>query len=298
MPNEFAREWVDKMINTAREGVSQDLNVDLWSVPLTEMAGLLEAVSADCFVTYVFSVLLHRSPDPTGAAHYRQMVYAGRSRQSVVADLLASDEFLNRHGARARRRQPIEEFVNQTYQDVLGRRPDEAGRQTYMRIGRKWRGRAKVERNIINSAEGRRLGGGRLARIKQLRNFARQARILRMPLVGTRLRRHNEIVARLAKIERLIAMRPGGIATPSLGSAPTAVHPQLPVGAHSTADVARELTSSSATDGDLTMREVRIETLDAATATKLEKDGWVFKVAMRDARRKQSARSGSKKART
>lgn len=287
------------MITRSYEGAAQDLNLDLWNVPLAEVGGLLDAVSADCFVSYVFSVLLHRAPDPTGSAHYRQRILAGRSRQSVVRDLLASGEFTGRYGPAQRRRQPIEDFINQTYQDVLGRWPDEAGLQTYVRIGKKWRGRDKVERNILNSAEALQSGGGRLARIRALQDYARQARTLRIPFIGARLQRHNEIIARLARIERLMAMQPAHSPFQQLIAAPVQVQaPARTVHAamqHQTA-AAEEPGHVALPDGPA-LREARIETLDAATATKLEKDGWVFRIAVRDARRTAQVNSRTPAAR-
>lgn len=291
------------MITRSAEGASRELNLDLWNVPLAEVGGLLDAVSAESFVAYAFSVLLNREADPSGSAHYRLRIMAGRSRQSVVRDLLGSAEFQERYGEQQRRKQPIEDFVNQVYQDVLGRWPDEAGMQTYVRIGRKWRGRAKVERNILNSAEALQSGGGRLARIRALQAYARQERILRLPFFGAQLRRHNELVARLARIERAIAMQPAPGAIQSLLAA------QLPAAA-SARNVQPEMSpqasapaASQAVPPELAqppapaLREARIDTLDAATATKLEKDGWVFRVAVRDARRTAALNSSASTAR-
>ena len=136
-----------------------------------------------------------------------------------------------------------------------------------------------------------------MARIKALQAYARQERVLQLPIIGTSLRRHNEIVARLARIERTMGTRGLGGVAQQLSTAPLPVHP--PVAAaldpapHSASAVSQPLHQP-----DLPMlREARIETLDAATATKLEKDGWVFRAAVRDARRKESVKSRPEKAR-
>lgn len=275
--------------------VSQKLNIDLSNVPLAEMDGLLDAVSIESFLDYAFKVLLHRSPDSAGAVHYRQRILAGNSRPSVVCDLLASGEFKDRHGAKHRRAQPIEEFVNQTYQDILGRWPDEDGRQTYMRIGRKWRGRAKVERNILNSPEAWQTGGSRLARIQALQAYAAQSRWLKLPMIGTRLRRHNEMVARLVRIERLMAVR-GDVSGIQKLITPTGSVP-----GHDLAGLIEQQAAPPPLDATHVhqpmLREARIDTLDSATASKLETDGWVFRVAVRDARRKEVARTNPASAR-
>ena len=282
------------MITRSDQGAARDLNLDLWNVHPAGVGGLLDAVSVDSFLAYAFSVLLHREPDPSGSAHYRQRIMAGHSRQSVVRDLLASGEFGERYGAQQRRQQPLEDFINQIYQDVLGRWPDEAGMQTYVRIGSKWRGREKVERNILNSAEALQSGGGRLARVRGLQAYARQARTLRIPFIGERLRRHNEIVARLARIEHRLATQPAASSLQQLlaaqvhvPAAPAPVHPVMsPQSASS--DAAPVAAAEPAPAPAAVLREARIDTLDAATATKLEKDGWVFRVAVRDARRTAS----------
>lgn len=296
------------MTTRSDEGAIQELDLDLWKIQLAEVGGLLEAVSIDSFLAYVFSVLLQREPDASGSDHYRRRIQQGHSRQSVVRDLLASGEFTERYGKSQRRRQPIDEFINQTYQDVLGRWPDEDGMQTYVRIGRKWRGRDKVERNILNSAEAMQSGGGRLARIRALQNYARQARTLRLPIIGTRLRRHNEIIARLARVEWLLAMRPEPevlhptalqqlLASASQGHGqPRPVEPVMSLAPVQPASVAvAEEPLRVMPHARPALREARIETLDSATATKLQKDGWVFRVAMRDARRAEQGK-GSKPA--
>lgn len=291
------------MTTRSHEGAIQELDLDLWKIPLDEVGGLLEAVSIDSFIAYVFSVLLQREPDLAGSDHYRQRIQQGHSRQSVVVNLLASGEFTERYGDAQRRRQPIEEFVNQAFQDVLGRWPDEDGLQAYVRIGRKWRGRKKVERNLLNSAEAIQSGGGRLARIRDLQLYARQARTLRLPVIGTRLRRHNEIIARLARVERLLAMQPepavlhptalqqllGG--TSQDHSQPQPVEPVISLApVHANLVAAAEEPLRVMPHAGPALREARIETLDSATATKLQKDGWVFRVAMRDARRTEQTK--------
>jgi hypothetical protein len=288
------------MITVPRELAGRELDLDLSSKSPSEAAGLLDAVSFDSFLGYIFNVLLHRAPDQGGAAHYRKRVNAGASRQSVVADLLASREFQDRHGVKSRRRQPLEDFVKQTYQDVLGRWPDEDGRKTYIRIGSKWRGRSKVERTILNSPEAQRSGGGRLARIKALEAYARQSRLLKLPVIGTGLRRHNDLVARLARIEHLLSGRVLGTPAQQLAAAlppapapAPAMVPNLLEAVPHTIAPAKPAPDNS---GLPALREAHIETLDAATATKLEKDGWVFRVAVRDARRKNLAKGEPEKA--
>lgn len=282
---------MDRMIAQPHGGHFCELDVDLWSVPVAELHATLDAVSVDSFLNHVFSVLLHREPDVSGAEHYRNRIRMGHSRQSVVRDVLRAAEFRERHGAKARRAQPIEDFVNQTYQDVLDRWPDEDGRLTYIRIGQKWRGRAKVERNILASPEAIRLGGGRLARIRVFQDYARAARWLRVPVIGARLRRRNEMMARLARIELRLASQPvlqHHISAPAPVVPADIIRAVPPV--FEPVPAASEIAAAGQLDHPL-LREARIETLDPDTASKLERDGWVFRVALRDARRKESVQS-------
>ncbi|NKJ00044.1 DUF4214 domain-containing protein [Novosphingobium sp. SG707] len=265
---------------------SDGLDIDLWPLAGPLVLRLLDAVSIECFLSYIYRVLLGRDSDPIGGAHYRRLILAGLPRQSVVKNLLKSREFVENHGSKQRSALPIEEFVNQTYLDILGRWPDEDGRQTYIRIGSRRGGRARVERNILRSAEGLETGGGRIGRIRLLETYARQARVLALPLVGQWLRRNNELLARFAKLEVMLAIRPvaGGmpIVTPRPVAAAIPEAPPMPQ------SIMQAITNGSKEDTTVRKgRTMRVETVDPATAKTLEKDGWVFRVAVRDARRRE-----------
>lgn len=177
------------------------LDVNLQVLLPAQAARYLDLVPFDTFLTYVFAVLLNRAVDPVGRQHYRALAAAGTSRHGVVRDLLASGEFTRRYGSRQRAAQPVDDFINQTYQDVLGRWPDADGLATYRRIAARWRGRQRVTANIIGSGEALRRGGGRLGRIASLQAYVGKARAFRLPLLGRWLRRRNAVRIRLDRIE-------------------------------------------------------------------------------------------------
>lgn len=177
------------------------LDINLQTLPPAQAARYLDLVPFDTFLTYVFAVLLNRAVDPVGRRHYRALAKAGTSRNGVVRDLLASGEFTRRYGSRQRAVQPVDDFINQTYQDVLGRWPDADGLATYRRIAGQWRGRGRVTANIIGSAEALRRGGGRMGRIASLQAYAGKARAFRLPLLGRWLRRRDAVRIRLDRIE-------------------------------------------------------------------------------------------------
>jgi hypothetical protein len=282
--------------------------MDLWPLSGTRVLRLLDAVSFDCFLAYAYKVLLARDPDESGSTHYRRLIVAGRSRQSIVADLLKSREFQDAYGVKQRNTLPVEDFVNKIYLETLGRWPDEDGRQTYIRIASRWRGRTKVERNILSSGEAMASGGGRLGRIHLLETYAGQAHLLSLPIVGRWLKRSNELLARLAGLEVMLADRPLSGTAPFAGarlpfhSIPDVSPPpnsiletvahvrsatrEAPVPAPA---VALSTAPAAASPPKRGGRIARVEAIDPETAKSLEKDGWVFRVAVRDARRREAA---------
>lgn len=276
------------MIARQPDFAGRGLNIDLWALPAGQAMRLLDAVSIECFIAYLYEVLLQRAADPSGMTHYRQHILTGKSRRAVARDFLRSREFTTLNGRKQRRALPIDEFVSLTYQDILGRMPDEEGRQTYTRIGSKRGGRDKVERNILKSPEALEAGGGRLARIRALDAYARQAWLLKLPVVGRILRRENELMSRLASIEVQMGGRSPATLQPfaaprtSSAAAPSSILDtvaQVPA-----SNPAEAAAVSSYKPG---ARLARIDTLDAGTARKLEEDGWLFRVAVRDARRQE-----------
>jgi hypothetical protein len=184
-----------------RPAAARLIDVNLHALPADEAARLLDAAPFDRFLDYAFTVLLNRAADPVGQRHYRALADGGKSRRAIVRDLLRSAEFTHRYGPRQRAAQPLDDFINQVYQDVLGRWPDADGLATYRRIGARYGGRGRVIANILQSAEGQRRGGGRLGRIASLQAFARYERLLRLPVLGAWLRRRDAARVRLERIE-------------------------------------------------------------------------------------------------
>jgi hypothetical protein len=130
------------------------------------------------------------------------------ARQLIVDNLLKSTEFSDQQSEEKRLSLSVDEFVNKCYIDILGRWPDEEGRQTYTRLAALEGGRARVESDILGSSEAMEAGWGRIGRIRLLKDYARQARILSLPLIGIWFRRSNELLTRLATLEVMLAKRP------------------------------------------------------------------------------------------
>lgn len=286
------------------ELTADGLEMDLWQLSGTRILRLFDVVTVERFLAYTYKVLLDRDPDENGLIHYRHRIASGWSRQAIVADLLKSREYQD--GLRQRRELPVGDFVNKIYQEVLRRWPDEEGRQTYIRIALRRGGRAKVERNILSSPEAMASGGGRLGRVGMLETYAREARLLSVPIIGRWLARSNELLARVAALEILLAARPASGVTPPSGArlpfhqipevspAPTNIleavaHVRSAVEEPPAAIPAMTGTASTASGAKRAGRVARVETIDPETAKSLEKDGWVFRVAVRDARRREAA---------
>ena len=238
-------------------GAARLIDVNLHALPVDEAARLLDVVPFDQFLDYAFTVLLNRAVDPVGQRHYRALADGGKSRRAIVHDLLRSDEFTRRYGTRQRASQPLDDFINQVYQDVLGRWPDTDGLNTYRRIAARRGDRRRVIANVLQSAEGHRRGGGRLGRIASLQAFAHHERLLRLPLLGGWLRRNDAARIRLERLE----LGQKALAT-------QLAQLQLQAGATSHAD------------------EVALPPLDAAAlADPAAVDEWTYRSALRRARR-------------
>lgn len=276
---------------------SRQVNIDLWSVP-AENTRIIDAVSVESFLAYIYDVLFGRAPDASGVAHYRQRLAKGKSRQSIVRDMITSGEFQSRYGKAQREQQDLKDFVVQTYQDTLGRWPDDEGLQTYIRIGSKRNGRKRVERNILNSPEALVLGGGKLARIKALESYANQAWLIDLPLLGRFLQRRNDLLARIERLEMLVGgstaqmgMPQGNEAFVRAIAAIEAAAPRtiLDTIAHVPTD---GIEAPAATSGLRPgVKVARTDVLDKDASRQVQQEGWVFRVAVRDARRQQAMKN-------
>lgn len=273
------------------------VNIDLWSAP-ADSTRILDAVSVESFLAYVYDVLFGRAPDASGIAHYRQRLTNGKSRQSIVRDMIASEEFQSRYGKAQREQQDLKDFVVQTYQDTLGRWPDDEGLQTYMRIGSKRNGRKRVAHNILNSAEAQMLGGGKLARIRALEGYASQAWMLDLPLLGRFLRRRNDLLARVERLEMLVGGSTAQMGMPqgteafvrAIAAIEAAAPPTI---LDSMANVPGGGTGAPAAVGKPQpgVKVARTDVLDKDASRQVQQEGWVFRVAVRDARRQQAMKN-------
>ncbi|MFV0260606.1 MAG: DUF4214 domain-containing protein [Acidimicrobiales bacterium] len=101
------RYWVEQM----RAGLSVSRLTGLF---YGSREYVLQAGSTDAYVTRLYGALLHRSPDPSGAAYWRRVLEGGASPTDVAAGFVASLE------SRTDR-------VDALYRQVLGRGPDPGG---------------------------------------------------------------------------------------------------------------------------------------------------------------------------
>ncbi|WP_157190355.1 DUF4214 domain-containing protein [Novosphingobium sp. Rr 2-17] len=177
---------------------NSEADIDLSRCPAEQIGALLDLVRFDRFLDYVYSVLLKREPDCEGRLHYRQLTEDGLPRPTIVRRLLLSREY--RQTSIEAKGVAIDEFVNRAYQDILGRWPDQAGLDTYVRIAAKPNGRRKVVMNLLASDEAVRKGGGRLARITALRAYTKASWLVRLPLVGQGFARRRKFRQRLEQI--------------------------------------------------------------------------------------------------
>jgi hypothetical protein len=82
-----------------------------------------DSETATRLVTAAYQDVLGRKPDPSGLSEFRsRMVDDNWSEKQVREALKASDEYKKTHVDRA---------IDAAYQDVLGRKPDAAGRKLY-----------------------------------------------------------------------------------------------------------------------------------------------------------------------
>src|SRR5262249_41300633 len=76
-------------------------------------------------VNNYYSQYLHHPADDAGFNFWRNQLLSGQSEQAVMAGLLSSDEFYNNAGSHTA-------FINDLYQDLLGRSPDSTEQQGWI----------------------------------------------------------------------------------------------------------------------------------------------------------------------
>lgn len=175
-----------------------EIEIDLRRCSVNQVCALLDLVRFDCFLDYVYVILLKRKPDREGRVHYRGLIDKGMTRTAIVRRLLRSSEF--RVSSVKAVGLTVDEFINLAYMDILGRWPDQDGLDTYRRIASKLNGRRKVLANLRGSGEAVRKGGGRLARIEILRSYAMAGWTARLPAVGKWFARRHRLRQRLDRI--------------------------------------------------------------------------------------------------
>lgn len=175
-----------------------EADIDLLRCPVDQIGILLDLVRFDRFLDYVYVILLKREADREGRAYYRGLARKGVTRPAIVKRLLRSREY--KSSSVEEPGLEIDEFVNRSYQDILGRWPDQEGLTTYRRIAAKPNGRRKVLANLRASDEALRKSGGRLAKIEVLRSYARAGWSARLPGVGPLFAARGKLRQRLDRI--------------------------------------------------------------------------------------------------
>lgn len=100
-------------------------------------------------VDHLYRSILGRAPDDAGLSHWVAALAAGTSTDVIAADLLGSDEYVQRRGASADR------FVEGIYADVLGRMPDAAGHAHFLHALESGTSREDLARSLLESPEAR-----------------------------------------------------------------------------------------------------------------------------------------------
>lgn len=100
-------------------------------------------------VARLYYELLGRAPDATGLSHLSTQVHGGASLASVAGTLISSVEFGAAHGSQ----QTDEAFVQDLYQNALGRTAEGAGAQSWLDALTHGATRADVAVGIAESAE-------------------------------------------------------------------------------------------------------------------------------------------------
>jgi len=85
------------------------------------------AGSNEAFLRNTYMDILKRDPDEGGMQHYMDQLSGGRPRDEIYKEILGSDEYKKKFGSGTGSTMTLDSV----YQDLLGRAPDEGGRQHY-----------------------------------------------------------------------------------------------------------------------------------------------------------------------
>ncbi|HBA82717.1 MAG TPA: hypothetical protein DCZ95_01365 [Verrucomicrobia bacterium] len=110
------------------------------------LANVMAERDPTAIVTQAYEDILGRKPDKAGLSAYRShIIDDGWSEQDVRNDLKKSDEY---------RTKGTDKIVNDAYQDLLGRKPDRDGLESYRRhmLDDGW-SEKDVRNDLRNSAE-------------------------------------------------------------------------------------------------------------------------------------------------
>lgn len=121
----------------------------LFGLLLTAFVPFSHAQDYERVITRAYEDILGRQPDRDGMRHFRSRMIDERWDEARVrAALRESDEF---------RLRQIDTIINRAYDDLLRRKPDQQGRETYQRrmLKENW-DEQRVRKDIMDSEEFRR----------------------------------------------------------------------------------------------------------------------------------------------
>lgn len=125
LPDAFRQNRIFQMGSTIVQG--PHLNDTLYSVERIQFIDgtmYYDSTSPAADVTRLYQAALGRAPDPLGLAYWVSTLNGGASLHDLAASFISSSEFQSRFpGAQ----QDPTAFVNQLYQNILGRQPDPSG---------------------------------------------------------------------------------------------------------------------------------------------------------------------------
>ena len=99
-------------------------------------------------VDSLFRAILHRPADSAGIAYHVPTLAAGNSIDAVIMSLLDSTEYQNKHASNAA-------YIDGLYRDLLGRAPDEGGRNGWIAALNSGTTRASAAQTFLDSTERR-----------------------------------------------------------------------------------------------------------------------------------------------
>ena len=133
----------------------------------------LMQLPAERFLRATYKCVLGREPDNQGLGYYMKRLAQGHGRASVVHDLARSEEALRYEKAQDLDHLSDLQFLEQVFIRFIGRTPDPAGCQHYLKLLKQGKTRLSIARDVCGSEEARNSNTPRRQRL-QLGELAMQ----------------------------------------------------------------------------------------------------------------------------